>query len=573
METLSLFEQESIPQVTNPAQAGFLLMEEPYERAMRRITAILKDGHVVACAWSSGKDSSTLASILLDAARQLIADGFPCPPIAVLHADTGVENPEIREHAQEELQKMSQYATSNGIDLEIMLGQPKLAVSWPVRVIGGRGLPAYPDSRSDCSTDWKVQANEANLKAFYKRFLGSTWSKPVVMTGVRQDESIARDQRIAKRGEVAEGLWTNEEGRLRASPILDFTTDDVWEHLGMCTAGLRSSYSDFGETFRIYRDAGGSSCVVVADMKMAGTNKPCGARTGCWACTRVANDKSMSQMIESDPVRYARHVPLQRLRDYLSNIQYDWSMRQYVGRTIDADGYIEIGADTFSPSMLQNLLRYTLTAQIESGEEIVTLQHLIAIDARCSMYGLCPPFTALAIWKDVVERGQRYQPPMINRIRKTPVPKLGKIKVGHPSYASSQQGNVAGLRDISSEMFSESCGFGLKVLKNGEIVIDAESDDGIEVDEEGAYLFLELEADRMIEDYCHEDSTDYTWGFKTYLRYGTLEVAKGRSNQVHEILSRTQWRQENSLHGQRSAKELEARLDVKYAKQFELIPV
>lgn len=545
--------------------------EEPEARAMRRVKSVLLAGHPAVVAFSSGKDSSTLAGIVLNAAREVVAGGAQCPPIVVLHGNTGVEQPEIVDLAKGEIDKMIAYAKKHGIPLRTRISEPTLNASFPVRVIGGRGLPSFPDSRADCSTDWKVAVNmRAQKEVFAELADVGAWGRPVVMTGVRIDESVARDQRIAKRGEVAEGIWENELGALRLSPILDFTADDVWEFIGLANAGVIEAYSDYAEVMRIYRDGGGSSCVVVADMKSAAHSKPCGTRTGCWACTRVGEDKSMTQMIESDPKRYGYLEPLASLRNFISRTQHDWSRRTYVGRTIDDEGYITIGADTYSPEMLKALLRYTLSAQVVSGVQIISVPQLIAIDARWSQYAFAPPFTALKIYFEVMS-GKIELAPQVQRFPKTPVPKIGKIKVGHPSYNSAMRGSVSGLRNASMEVHHESCGYSLKQLKDGTLVIDLEEADDFYVDEQGAADFLAFVAYEMIEDYCHEDCSDWTWGFKTYLQYGTLSIAKGKSTQVHEILQRSQWRQEQGLHGQQDPAELESRCDVLFTAQLELI--
>lgn len=550
---------------------AFRSVEEPEVRATRRIKEVMLAGHPCVLAFSSGKDSTVLVSIALNAARSIIEMGFECPPVVVLHGNTLVEQPEIVELAEAEIRKMQAYAKLHGIPLETRISSPSVTLSFAARVIGGRGLPSFPDSRADCSTDWKVSVNlKAQKEVFAKLENMGRWKPPVVMTGVRNDESVARDHRIAKRGEVSEGMWKNELGALRLSPILDFTVDDIWEYIGLSNAGVIQTYSDFTETMRIYADSGGSSCVIVADMKGATHSKPCGTRTGCWVCTRVAEDKSMSQMIESDPIRYGYLEPLAGLRNFLSRTQYDWTLRSFVGRSIDAEGYITIGADVYSPQMLKRLLRYTLSAQVVSGVQIISTQQLIAIDARWSQYAIAPPFTALKIYFEVM-KGSIELAPEVKRVKKTPVPKIGKVLVGAPSFSEAMRGNVSGLRNVSAEMHHESCGFNFKELKDGSLVLDFETDEDITIDEEGAHDFIGFIAEDMIRDYCRDDCSDWTWGYKTYLQYGTISIAKGKSFQSHEILQRSQWRQEHGLNGQQDLASLESRCDVLFTSQLELI--
>lgn len=570
-----LFEQRE-QESTKEKEGAFGMLipirkESPTERAMRRIRSLMNQGLALVVAFSSGKDSSTLANLVLNTAREMKEQGGAPTPILVVHSNTGVEQPEIEQLARSELGKMRDYAKAHGLELEVRIGQPTLSASFPVRVIGGRGLPSFPDSRADCSTDWKVAVNTRLIEQAYRDLTKRDDVRDVVvMTGVRQDESIARDQRIKKRGEVAEGVWENDAGKLRASPILDFSVDDVWEYLGYCAAGVEPSYSDFADVMRIYAAAGASSCVVVADMQSANNKAACGSRFGCWACSRVATDRSMDNLIASDLKRYSYLKPLAALRNFISETQYDWNRRQFVGRTVDEDGYINIGADTYSPAMVVEMLRYTLTAQVESGVQIISYQQLVAIDARWSLYGLHPPFTALKVYFGV-EDGQRYHPPPTGRVPKTPTPKIGRLFVGKQWEQVDGPNSLSGLRDATRELHGEACGLSLRTLESGNLVIDDEAEEGMEVDEEGAIDFIEFCGREMVQHHCREDHPDWAAGYMTYLGYGTLQIAKGRSNQIDAILRRTRWRQANNLHGQRDPNELRQRCATLFEQQLELL--
>ncbi len=258
-------------------------------------------------------------------------------------------------------------------------------------------------------------------------------------------------------------------------------------------------------------------------------------------------------------------APLAALRDFIAYTQYDWSRRQYVGRSI-VDGFIEVGADTYSPTMLAELLRYALSAQKLSGVQIISAAQLIAIDARWSQYAIAEPFSALRIWKQV-EDGALWTPPPIKPYPKTAVPKLGKIHVGDWNDDVTSALEVTGLRNPAWEDFAETCGPGLRTLANGRAVIDVEGDS--EIDEEGAWLFLDFELDRMLKD---RRTTEGYWtaGYETYLSFGLVQPAKGQSARVDEILRRSQWRQRHGLHGQPALETLRSRLTVRYPSQGDL---
>lgn len=552
------------PTATVDLQA--LRSQTPEAHALRAMEGAMRAGHPLAVAYSGGKDSSVLANLALTAVRSERMQGRRAP-LVITHADVGaVENPEIRSLVRDELARMRRYADAKGLDLRIRVARPPQFDSFAVRVIGGRALPAFPDSRRDCTSSWKRVPSERALQQLARELQREGWREPVLMTGVRRDESSVRAGSIARRGEQSVRLWTDDVGRLRLSPLLDWTADDVWSYLGLCRPGSIEAYSRFDAVLRVYQDAGGSSCVVVADAEAARHAKPCASRFGCWACTAVREDRSLRQMIDGDPRRYGYLRPLAALRDFIAHTQYDWRRRQYVGRTI-VDGSIAIAADTYAPSMLADLLRYALSAQKAAGIEIVSPAQLVAIDARWSLYALAPPFSALRIWQEV-EGGRRWQPPATAAFPKTPVPRYGLIHVGEDWDDEIRSDLVVtGLRDSAWETFGESCGPLRRTLRNGRSVVDVEASG--EVDEEAACLFLDFEADRMLAGRAELEG-DWTLGYRTYLRYGLVQPGKGQSHRVDSILRRSQWRQRYDLHGEQALDALLRRLTVRFERQGEL---
>lgn len=539
--------------------------ETPEAISVTAISRVFDAGHVALVAWSSGKDSSTLLNLVLSAALRAARTGRT-PHVVVLHADVGVENPEISRLAAGELKKLESFARHHRLRVEVEVTRPAFWESFPVRVIGGRALPTFPDTRRDCTASWKRLPNEAAIGALRRALVARGAPEPVLMTGVRRDESDIRAANIKARGEHSSECWTDDQGRLRLSPLLSWTSDDIWAYLGLCNAGVIEAYSDFAETMQTYQAAGGSSCVVVADAAMQAHAKPCSSRFGCWACTAVREDRSLSQMIESDPRRYGYMRPLARLRDFIANTQYDWSRRQFVGRAI-VDGHIAIGADTYSPAMLAELLRYTLSAQKVSGVPIIGEAQLLAIDARWSQYAIAAPFTALRIWLEV-EAGARWHAPLVPMVPKTAVPRLGLIHVGG-DWNDDITGDLAmtGLRNPYAEAFSESCGPGLRTIADGRAVLDVEGDS--EIGLEDACLFMDFEAERLVRERSSIQQ-DWTVGYQTYVGFGLLRPARGQSSRIDGILRRSQWRQRHELHGQRTMAELSQRLSVRFPQQGDL---
>ncbi|MCU7369980.1 hypothetical protein PEC18_03630 [Paucibacter sp. O1-1] len=90
-----------------------------------------------------------------------------------------------------------------------------------------------------------------------------------------------------------------------------------------------------------------------------------------------------------------------------------------------------------------------------------------------------------------------------------------------------------------------------------------------EVDEEAAWMFLDFEADRML-DGRTEFENDWTQGYRTYLCYGLIQPGKGQSHLIDSILRRSQWRQRHRLHGEQELAALRGRLTVPFERQGDL---
>lgn len=549
----------------------------PVQRAILAIERILKAAHPIRLAWSTGKDSSTCVNLAFTAAINVMKEGFTCPPLVVSHADTMVESPVVRALADGEMQKMRDFASAHAIPLEIRIGRPTLAACYVTRVIGGRALPPFPQTTRDCSVDFKIRPMQRISAQLAKE---NPKNGPAVVTiiGTRSDESMTRRQNTVMRKEAAHEIWYGPDGDARLSPILDWTSSDVWEYLGESAQGLHPSYSDFQQTIEFYADAGGSSCVVVADMNAVSTSKACGARSGCWACTATGSqDASVENMLASNPGRYPYLVPLLELRNFIADTQWDWSKRNFLGRTISADGSIKAAADQYSPQMVEDLLYYFLAAQARANElgaparvTAIGIRELIAIDFFWSLRAWHPPFHALAIYFDHCAGNRRYAPKITTPCRPTPAPQIGEIHVGGDWDDDASLLYPSGLRHHNWELFSESCGPQLRTNKAGKMFLALEEAPEFDVDEEGALDFLEFIAREKIESHHDHDAPDWTLGSKTYIQYGTVTLAAGQSSAIDSMMRRAQWLQRHGLHGHQTADSVRARCSTLTRAQADL---
>lgn len=548
----------------------------PHERALRAIERILLAGHICKLSYSAGKDSGACANLMFNAAINVIKLGSKCPLLIVSHSDTGIESPVVRAIADGELEKMRRFAATRNIPLQIHVGRPTLSASFATRIIGGRALPSFPQSSRDCSTDWKAIPLQ-RITAKLNKTLESDAPPIVTLIGTRSEESAARKANTAARKETAHEVWYSVTGDACLSPILDWDSSDVWEYLGECASGTHLSFSDFAEVMTFYADAGGSSCVIVADMKSVGQSKACGARSGCFLCLATSADHSVENMIAQNPERYPYLVPLLNLRTYMADTQWDWTRRNFIGRTISPEGCIRVGADQYSPQMCEDLLYYALAAQARANElgapshvQVVGIRELLAIDFFWSLRAWHPPFHALAIYLDHCAGNRRYAPKIERPQKPSPAPVLGEIFVGGDWDDTLSELFPSGLRHPVWELFVDSCGPSLRTNKAGKTFLELNETPELDVDEEAGWDFLQFIAEEKIEQYHRHDTPDWTVGAMQLLQYGTVSLATGQSSAIDSMIRRSQWLQRHGLHGHQTADSLRARCCTLNETQAEL---
>lgn len=523
---------------------------ERVEQAVGTLLDLFRSNTPVVAGYSGGKDSSCVASLILLAAAQAVKEGYR-PMVVVTTSDTLVENPEIAGLYRNELRKMRAFGKRNGFEVTTEIVRPSLLSTIQVKVLSGRGLPAYAGTNADCSFDTKVGPQLAWRRAFFRSMKDEGRPEPVICIGTRYDESERRRLRMLLRGDSDMAPIRNKEGEWVLSPICMWSEDDVWEFLGeaaACTFG--DCYSDFEEVRRVYSNASGTSCAVVADAIASGRPRGgCGARHGCWICQQ-SEDKSLQNMLEFDE-RYAYMRGLNRLNKFIRATRYDWNRRNWVGRTIRA-GHIAIEPDTWHPSMVREVARYMLQLDYDewvrasrAGEAprftILPLEMMIAVDAMWSLQGMAKPFAIWADWRDINQRGVRYDIPDVPEAPAQPMPPARFIHVGNEWDDSREALEWTWLRDPFVELVAgEGCGPDLRQLRNGAWVWDIEHGARFEVDPEGAAMLADFELDRMLEMYDEGvPPGGITHGYKLYVRFGVLQLAHAQVAEHDQVLRRT----------------------------------
>lgn len=531
-------------------------VEELVERATKAIRAILEDEHPIIVAFSGGKDSSVVANIVLITAAQAVKDGLK-PFVVFTTGDTLVENPEVTEHYLKELKRIREYGQNNGFEVVAKVVTPGMSSTFQMKILSGRGIPSYPGGNGDCSMDLKVTPQRQFRKKLFKSLSKRSFKEPVTCIGTRFSESERRAAHMMARGERDDKPQRNKDGELVLSPIARWSTEDVWEYIGMVTSGIWEGFSDFAEMMRIYSHSAGTSCAVVADAIHEGGEKKrkggCGTRTGCWSC-QMSEDKSLEALIEFDE-RYAYAKGLNKLNKYIRAIRYDWSRRHWVGRTI-REGYISIQPDTFHPKEIRNLTRMMMQLDYDeqkrarmAGERpkfcLIPLEMLIALDAVQSLNGIARPFQMWADRRDIWDRGIRYDVPEIEPYKKVDLPDARFLHVGKEWDDTADRWGLTGLRNVYVEALTEGSGCApeLKTLPNGRAVWKAQTDLSFTVDTESAVMISEFEVDRLLE--MHDlgfHPGGITEGYMWYLSYGTLVLSHSQQSEHDEIARRTAYK-------------------------------
>lgn len=526
------------------------------------IAQVMRAGHPIIVAYSGGKDSTVVLALTLDTARTLKEHGYKVPPIVVTHGNTGIENPTVSLLAEGEMEKVREFGRQHGLVIRAEVAHPSLNDTWAVSVISGRKLPTFANSGSrDCTTSYKI-VPMLRLRKKLLAELGATGKTPVTLVGTRFEESTGRAARMNERGESDLVPW-EKDGSWFMSPVANWTSDDVWEYIGRMRTAEVETFTDGEDVFELYAAGGGTTCAVVSDMATEAIKKTraCGARFGCSLCAAVGRDKSLENMLESDP-SYGWLRGVNRIQRFIVDTQWDMDRRHWLGRSIDEAGFVQVGPDAYAPRMLKELLRYCLTVDVEEQEaaaaaglahprfQLVTPTQLIAIDALWGLHGIDErPFAAVDIWLDVYQGGARYHPPEnMVAFPKRSMPTNRYLHVGKNDWDQGMELTYTGFRDPLYDMVNVDAERNPnRRLASGLDVLPMQESDFFDVDEEGAVLFLHLEAERVLNAYAKSPSSK---SFLYYSQLGILSTSTRHMGTVDEIMRRTNWRRRYQLTGE-----------------------
>lgn len=328
--------------------------------------------------FSGGKDSTVLLTLVWMALLRLketIPNYKFKRNVYVVCNDTLVENPVITSYVDEVLLTIEQSAVQNGLPIFVKKTTPKLEQTFWISVIG-KGYPVPNNAFRWCTDKLKIRPTSSFLHEQIDEK-----GEAIVLLGTRYSESANRERSMKKHEVKNQRLSPHNisPNTMTYAPIKDLFLEEVWYLINAFPSpwGFDNSI-----LFKIYSDASADDyeCPTVVTTK---EHKSCGqSRFGCWTCTVVKKDKSMSALINNGQEWL---FPLLKFRNDLQserNISENrLSKRRNGQKAVNEEG---MNQGNYTPEYRYSILKRLLEAQKEVQKEkpnlnLITHQELIAI--------------------------------------------------------------------------------------------------------------------------------------------------------------------------------------------------
>lgn len=314
--------------------------------------------------FSGGKDSTLVTHAVFQMLTE-IRKSQRERKVFVVSNDTLVESPLVIGHLNKVTKQIDIAARQLDLPLTVHRTRPDEDKTFWVMLIG-KGYPSPNQGMRWCTERLKISPTSNFIKEHV-----AAEGAAILLLGVRKDESSSRSANINKHiNEIGSRLTPHTElqNAFVYRPIVNLSTDDVWEYLGSNPPPWGGSHRDL---IKLYRDAEGGECPIVlskAEAPGCGTGS---SRFGCWTCTVVEKDKSLQGFVDSGMKQYEC---LLDFRDWLKSVRNDPSMRSATRRngivTFDSDGNHIPGP--FTIVARQQILDKLLEVQKIFGEQLIS---------------------------------------------------------------------------------------------------------------------------------------------------------------------------------------------------------
>ena len=235
--------------------------------------------------FSGGKDSTMLLQVVWNAVKSIPAEARN-RKIYVVCNNTLVENPKILEYSEKVLSLIQKAAAEQSMPVYVNQTTPKLEDSFWVNLIG-KGYPAPNNQFRWCTNRLKIDPTTQ----FILNKIDEE-GEAIILLGTRSDESATRAKSIKKHAVKGQRLSKHVLPKAFVyAPIKHVLIDDLWQYLMQVPSPWGANNK---ELVTLYRNANSGDCPLVIDT----TTPSCGnSRFGCWVCTVVKKDKSMTGLV------------------------------------------------------------------------------------------------------------------------------------------------------------------------------------------------------------------------------------------------------------------------------------
>ena len=264
--------------------------------------------------YSGGKDSTCASQLVFKAIKELNDEGvFLSRKVIIFSSDTMIENPLVKTIIESNIELINKKARELVLPIEAHIIAPTIDNTFWVNIIG-RGYPTPNVMFRWCTDRMKIlPANE-----FVKDRIAEN-GEVIMVLGVRKGESGTRDRVLDSHEIEGETLMrhTTLSNAYVFAPIKNFSTKEVFLYLSEKASPWDSNNKDL---YFFYEESGAGECPIFLSQQDKTSSNSCGnSRMGCWCCTVVTKDKSLTGFIETG--WHNELKPLLKYRNWLVSIR------------------------------------------------------------------------------------------------------------------------------------------------------------------------------------------------------------------------------------------------------------
>lgn len=264
--------------------------------------------------YSGGKDSTCAAQLVFKSLMELKESGYELKrDVTIFSSDTLIENPLVKQIIQKNMILINKTAAEYKLPIRGVVLAPTIENTFWVNVIG-KGYPTPNTMFRWCTDRMKILPADV----FVKQNIDKN-GEVIMVLGVREGESGTRDRVLKSHNIEGETLMkhTTMSNAYVFAPIKNFGTRDVFLYLGSKESPWGSNNK---ELYFFYEESGAGECPIFLSQQDKTSSNSCGnSRMGCWCCTVVTKDKSLSGFIETG--WHDELKPLLEFRNWLASIR------------------------------------------------------------------------------------------------------------------------------------------------------------------------------------------------------------------------------------------------------------